>query len=360
MDWKNQYAGIGYNLGADPEIFVRGANGLIPAYKFLPDKTQPKVFEVPGKCGRGKVNLFWDGFQAEFSSPATGCIAYVVDGIRTGLQQVRKEAQVFNPTAKLSASSVEKIPVATLRTAEDHHVVLGCDPSFNAYHMGGEQVMNGRKLRYRFAGGHIHFGLNKISFHNFLKISEAEAEKYVKALDMVLGVWSVGAAASFDNPIRRRYYGLAGEYRLPAHGLEYRTLSNFWYMHPGLANFVLMFCRGIIAFSKADLEQHWLAHPQETISIINGNDVPAARKLLKQNEHILAEIIGKAVFGDVYSQSVQTAVRMGQQGIESVISDPTDYVKNWKFDEEANWRGHAHGEGEGWCHLSQTLLASAA
>ena len=54
------------------------------------------------------------------------------------------------------------------------------------------------------------------------------------------------------NPLqkeRRKLYGMAGEYRLPAHGIEYRTLSNFWLRSPVLADFVAQMagmCVGIL------------------------------------------------------------------------------------------------------------------
>lgn len=53
-------------------------------------------------------------------------------------------------------------------------------------------------------------------------------EKLVPLLDILLGNTSVLIDRDPHAAERRKVYGRAGEYRLPKHGLEYRTLSNFW------------------------------------------------------------------------------------------------------------------------------------
>lgn len=228
--------------------------------------------------------------------------------------------------------------------------MLGCNPSQNVYGMLGEGVFDARKLRYRFAGGHIHLGY---------RFEPKKIESLVKLLDAILGVWSVGAAAKFDNPIRRKYYGLAGEYRLPEHGLEYRTLSNFWLAHPGLANLVLMLARAIFSFHNDGLAKEWIAHPQEVIETINNCDVRAARKILQMNHKVLETIFShmryaKGIPNREVNPQVQQALRIGQEGLESVIDDPNDFVKNWKLD--SSWHGHCDGKMESWKDLCQPKI----
>lgn len=343
MLWKD-----GFSLGTDPEIFVRDGNDLVPAFEFLPDKKNPKRFEVfheigdnlPNNCF---ANVFWDGFQAEFNCGAESCIAWIPDRVRCGLIGVLSEARLFRPNAKLTTQNVFQIPVATLRATNDEHVMLGCDASLNAYGMMGKHVDNPRKLRYRFAGGHLHFGLNT----EFQKVSQEDAEKIVRYLDQILGVWAVGAAASIDNPIRREYYGLAGEFRLPPHGLEYRTLSNFWFAHPGITNLVFMMGRTILHSDLKHLDS-WVAHPQETVEAINNCDVKKARKLLTDNATVFKQMfLNYGCLGDAI-------LKLALNGIESAVKDIEDFDKNWKLDGQEKWIGHA-GKGESWYSLQNKM-----
>lgn len=337
----------GFTLGTDPEIFIKDGNNLLPAYEFLPDKKTPVRFETPRALLNDRfpencyANLFWDGFQAEFNCPPDYCIAFIPDRVRAGLLGLLTEARKMHPNAKLTTQNVFQIPMATLRSVREEFVMLGCDASQNAYGMCGEHVEDSRKLRYRFAGGHIHFGLN----NEFLKITTEQAEKIVRYLDMILGVWAVGAAASIDNPIRRKYYGLAGEFRMPPHGLEYRTLSNFWFAHPGITNLVFMIARRILNTDVSVLDR-WVAHPQETVETINNCDVKRARKILFDNSALFS--------GTVSSDG---ALKIAMNGIESVV-DPEDLEKNWKLsDDGPKWMGHA-GKDEGWYSL-QTKMQEA-
>src|ERR1019366_5440055 len=95
----------------------------------------------------------------------------------------------------------------------------------------------------------------------------------VKAMDAIAGVACVALFAKYDNPIRRQYYGLPGEYRLPKHGLEYRALSNAWLIHPLIMNLVIDFARKAAIMGKEGLFSKWKATEQETIDCITNCDV---------------------------------------------------------------------------------------
>jgi hypothetical protein len=56
--------------------------------------------------------------------------------------------------------------------------------------------------------------------------------------DCLLGLPSIMLDRNPMQRERRTLYGMAGEYRKPDHGVEYRTLSNFWLRSPVLADFV--------------------------------------------------------------------------------------------------------------------------
>jgi len=64
---------------------------------------------------------------------------------------------------------------------------------------------------------------------------------------------------NLDEPVRREYYGLAGEYRLPPHGLEYRSLSCAWIFHPKAAATILDLARRVVVYATSgenDGRQH--------------------------------------------------------------------------------------------------------
>jgi len=354
VSWDGKYPNI--YIGTDPEVFVRDDNGLLPAFKFLPPKENAETFY--SKWANARV--FWDGFQAEFGCTANCCIAYTVDSVRDGLRGTLELARKNSPTAKLTLQNVFQIPAKTLRLEKEEHVLLGCNPSQNAYGMLGEHVLNARKLRYRFAGGHLHLGIAS------QKYNPKELESFVRFLDSTLGVWSVGAAASFDKPLRRKYYGLAGEYRTPEHGLEYRTLSNFWLAHPGLANLVMMFTRALHGAFQYGGVKEWVAHPQEVVEIINNSDVRKARKLLELNQKMLTKVFSSATYGYLLtnpenSPNIQQGIRIGFEGLESVIPTPEDFELNWKLDEArtGEWKCHCDGKMESWKDLCQSIPKAA-
>jgi len=338
-------------LGSDPEVFLTSGGKLLPAWKVLPDKKTPvKHFVKYGACLG--VAAYWDGFQAEFRTSPQGCIAYATDQVRYGLQLVLDQARKTVPNTKLSIQSVFKVTYASLKKESDEHVVLGCDPSINAYYMAGDFVGDSRRFIYRPAGGHIHLGGVALGNEMFPDREKA-AQPVIKALDAILGVWSVGAAASFDNPVRRKHYGLAGEYRLPEWGLEYRTLSNFWITQPAITNLVFDLARAILNFQEQGQMPRWLAHEMEVVEIINQCDVKRARKLLELNKDVFKEIVQKSTSATSNGHG-QQALNVGLNGIESVVKDPEAFEDNWALN-DTEWCDHSDYKYHNWKNASSAL-----
>jgi len=238
------------------------------------------------------------------------------------------------------------IPISILKETPDEYIILGCDPSYNAYYMGGKVVDNPRLLRYRFTGGHIH-----ISGWQVPKDYEARQKlfvPYVKALDAILGVFFVAAGAHLESSKRREYYGLAGEYRLPDHGLEYRVLSSVILSHPGITNLAFEIARGVCAVVDSDAMKLWIADEEETIGVINSNNQKAARTILKRNMALFQTVLqfGRMESFNRSKKLIDATTRMGLSGLDSVVKDPNDFVSNWKFNEQ--WKGHCNGRGESW------------
>jgi hypothetical protein len=309
------------SLGTDPEMFVRAGTKLLPAFCFLPDKYSGIPFESYLLDGR----VYWDGFQAEWKlNKGETCIALIVMAQQNAMKALLEMARKVEPKAKLSMETVVKIPAKEMKELKEEFVALGCDPSSNAYGEEQVHVTDPRKLLYRCVGGHVHIGPQD---DNLQKIN---IPKVVKLFDAILGVWAVGAAESLDNPLRRKLYGRAGEYRTPKYGFEYRTLSNFWLCHPYISNMVFEIARKVYMLSFDDAASLWAADEQMVRDAINHCDVKMARKIMKLNEPMF-----RWLFRDknMWQPAVVDAmVKVGQNGVESLVKEPENLTTNWVLD----------------------------
>lgn len=328
-------------IGSDPEVFAESKDGrLMPAFEFLGSKAAPTK-APPGTYGGN--NCYWDGYQAEFDTRANGCLSYHVDSIRNGLFGVYEALKKLDKDAVLSVRTTFDIPDYRLRADADEHVMFGCMPSKNAYNMEGIKD-DGRNVEFRSAGGHIHLEVKPAS--------EAEIIKGVKAMDAVLGVACVSLFAKFDDARRRKMYGLAGEYRLPPHGVEYRVLSNAWLSHPLITNIVMDLSRKAYMAGVSGMIKDWKCDEKETIRIINECDVAAARKVLEDNNELFTLIVGS-----IYNSTGrgELVVDIFKNGIESVIAKPEDIVGNWKLDVKGAWVDHCDGKETSVMHSIDAL-----
>jgi hypothetical protein len=351
-----RYNWYGLGLGTDPEIFVKDGKTeqLIPAFTFLPEKNEAERTRLGWDIFRygmeekapHSTKFFWDGFQAEWSYDGSGssyyvngisCLIYVVDQVRYSLMALDELAKKANPTAKLSLDNVVKISPAWMKKAGDIHVAFGCKPSKNAYGKRGKLIENPRKLPYRFAGGHMHFTLGDGNCVPNEK-DPKNIQAIVKVMDAILGVWCVGAARGIDNPIRRKYYGLAGEYRTPKYGFEYRTPSNFWLSHPRVMNCAFEVARAAISLWRSGHSGWWIAPEDEVQSVVNNCDVEGAVEILERNVELFRFLIRTRYLPD------EKMFKMGHEGIASLNIDPFDIENNWQFAMGNNWVTHGNNQ----------------
>jgi hypothetical protein len=350
-----RYNWYGLGLGTDPEIFVKDGKTeqLIPAFTFLPEKDEAEGTRLGWDGFRQNTGtdsytkFFWDGFQAEWSYSAAKstdrfrgitCLIYLVDHVRYSLLAFDKLVKEANLTAKLSLDNVVKIPPAWMKKAGDIHVAFGCKPSLNAYGQRGKLIENPRKLPYRFAGGHMHFTLSDE------EKTQESIQAIVKVMDAILGVWCVGAARGIDNSIRRKYYGLAGEYRTPKYGFEYRTPSNFWLSHPRVMNCAFEIARASISLWRSGHSGWWIAPEDEVQSVINNCDVEGAVEILERNVELFRFLMRTKHLPD------QKIFKMAHEGIASLDIDPFAIEDNWRFADGNNWVTHGNNQSSlgGW------------
>jgi hypothetical protein len=310
--------------GSDPEIFVVDKQGaVIPAFKFLKDKKDPN--RIPGT----NQPLFWDGFQAEFNLPVFSCLDQTVGSVRSSLMELKRLAQEYDKNAKLTIIPTLDVMPHMLREEKEEHVQFGCMPSKNAYGMKGK-VADGRDVTFRSSGGHIHLELDSNQ--------KKRVEQYVKALDAILGVACVSMFGQFDEPRRREYYGLAGEYRTPPHGLEYRPLSNVWMCHPTAMYIVFELARKVITLVDNDLFKYWKHDEQDVIACINDCNIPLANEILRMNEEMFKDILSSFCYNQSNNDSnkrqdlVDVVYNTFMFGIEKLISNVDDLDYNWGLD----------------------------
>lgn len=327
-------------IGSDPEMFVTNKDGdLIPAFDFLGSKLDP--YKHTNKHNTIN-NVYWDGYQAEYDTIPNGCLGWHTDSIYGGMTGILAAAKKKYPDAKLSLKTVFDIPPDRLANDAEEHVSFGCMPSLNAYGMSGIKA-HGRTVPFRSTGGHIHLGMGEMT--------EEKAIPIVKALDMVLGVVGVSMFAKYDDVRRRSMYGLAGEYRLPPHGIEYRVLSNAWMCHPLATNIVFDLARTVAANAEYILK-HWVATEEETIAVINECNVEKARDIIKKNAHLFSSLVKVRYAGNENKSIV--VLNIALNGIESAVVDPENVELNWRITGPVAYSNHSSGIDVD--HLTPTLI----
>jgi hypothetical protein len=191
----------------------------------------------------------------------------------------------------------------------------------------------------------------------------------------VVGLMSVGATGHIESPVRRRFYGRAGEFRTPVHGLEYRTLSSTTLLSsPAVWHLFVEMARLAVAMGANGMRG--LLDGSETAirDIINNLDQKAARKLLRKNEPVLRGMIELIFPPSTYgvAGAANHMMKIVLEGIDSVMKDPGDVVGNWRLGTElfklepygyvgdhnrsyTQWQQHSEGWGCGWKNACQLL-----
>jgi hypothetical protein len=269
-------------FGCDPEIFLRKGGKLVDSSEVVPEDG------IKTYAG-GPVYVVRDGVQAELQpTHSHTCREVVRDEIRSALAMLKHACGL---THEIDFTPVVEIDEETYESLPDPSKKLGCMPSRNVY--GQAEDISGTSTRTRSAGGHIHLGLDG----RFIEDDEYERsgkvfdgwqkrplESLVVLLDILLGNSAVLLDRNEGAVKRRRFYGRAGEYRTPIHGLEYRVLSNFWLRAPLLWSLVSGIARQAVILwwdNKID-EVVRLVEIADIQNAINHNDRDLALANLKK------------------------------------------------------------------------------
>lgn len=218
---KNQVSVL---VGADPELFVKAADG-----KFVSAHTMvPGTKVAPHEVKQGAVQV--DGLAAEFNiTPANTSQQFIsnIKQVLTSLKGFVGENGVLTavPTATFEKGYFDSLPPEVKE--------LGCNPDFNAW-TGLVNPAPDASDAMRTAAGHVHAGWCD-GVDPFSKFHFEDCCSFIKELDFFVGIYSLKWDP--DNT-RRSKYGRAGAFRPKSYGAEYRVPSNVWLKSPRLQEWI--------------------------------------------------------------------------------------------------------------------------
>lgn len=289
MPALTQYAVM---LGCDPEFFFERDGVIIGSENVIDIK---EGFKPSG----GDTNKFIvDGVQAELNPNASTCREVMARNISYCFKELHKKIK-SDPTLKVNFKPTVTVTKTELDKLDKKSRVFGCSPSLSATSKKGKSKIKVDPKKYlcRSAGGHIHLGryarqevskTQKDAYGEYRIVTsilkEFENPKLlVDVLDVFVGNTCVLIDRDPGNKTRRKVYGKAGEYRLPKHGLEYRTLSNFWLKSYPLMSLVFGLCRQAVSILSNETDEHNYA--KELLSLV---DIKMIRKAINTNNYDLA------------------------------------------------------------------------
>lgn len=334
-------------LGCDPELFLRKNVGGVKEVKYV---TVGSELAIPREGitttkGNGIVR---DGVQVELHPMAGNCREGLGERLAECIVTLDKQAKAKR--LEIDFAQVVKVSKETLEELAPENQVLGCHPSKNYY---GTKAINvdGRKMLLRSGSGHIHLGWDKIG-----EGKQISPEKLVPILDLVAGIPGVLLDRNPDAAVRRKYYGRAGEYRLPDYGLEYRTLSNFWLRGYWLMSLMMAQCRQAVDivytadYKKPTVEDGYrdldvsamadLLKPiqfeagkeNEVSRAINNNDFKTAKQIW---EGVVRPVLARqATYQGLDSNTVEAFDWLVEQGIDTFVpkmENSYGIVTQWQY-----------------------------
>lgn len=203
--WKITY-------GADPEAFFSRGGTVIGSEKVIPGE------------GLGGKTLIQDGVAFEFNPRASTTPKGVGKNLSAAFKTLEKRLGEVDGVEALFVPLVD-VEAGELASLSEESRRFGCAPSLNIYRAKPIGIDGATYLK-RSGAGHPHFGLSEPIF--VPKKGIDERTRLVPLFDIIVGNTCVLLDREPGQEERRKYYGRAGEFRLPKHGIEYRTPSNFW------------------------------------------------------------------------------------------------------------------------------------
>ncbi len=291
-------------MGCDPEFFFKVDKKIVGAELHIPKEGLKNTITRQGGLHTALTTMdtkfIIDGVQVELNPRPDTCRANLANEIAAAFRTLKAELDKKGDKVEMDFSRSIKITEGELKKLDPNNQKLGCMPSLNS-HKGTEcklSKIDPLKHMQRSAGGHIHIGFK--GYGNLENAIKKNPNEMVEMLDIICGNTCVLVDRDEGNIERRKLYGRAGEYRLPPHGLEYRTLSNFWLEHYYLFSFAFGIARLAVNLCAHDNSKQYIeafkskVDMQEVQDAINNNDFDLAYKNFKAIEPLLLQVLPEA------------------------------------------------------------------
>ena len=260
-------------IGTDTEVFLQeiGTGKPIPVCGLLGGtKESPRPVIGPG------FSVQEDNVMAEFNVPATDQIFNFISNLETMRNFLRTHFKKHGLDLLIKPACFFDTQQLNNKQAQ----TFGCEPDYNAWELEENEVDPSNPIlrKMRTAGGHVH-----VSFMRDGQVPQlSDVLTLVKAFDVFLGIPSILLDQDTD---RRQVYGKSGAFRPKKYapgieGVEYRTLSNFWFKDGEHAQFVYTNVCGALNYINhcgvETADERLNANKEYFADIINGADKIAA------------------------------------------------------------------------------------
>lgn len=295
--------------GSDPEAFFQREGQIIGSERLIPER---------GFAVRGN-KIIRDGVQFEMNPAASQTIEGLGYNVGQLFAQLKRHLKK-NPDITCCFDGLVEVSQPELDGLSPATRVLGCMPSHNFY---GSKAIDVDPLLYRkrSSGGHIHMGLS-YPIYTLGGVSDYRS-RLVPLCDIFVGNSCVLLDRDPGAAERRENYGRAGEYRLPQHGLEYRTTSNFW-----LRDFSLMsFTFGMAAVAISVLNDTLRGQDLEQ-QLVNVVDIEQVARAINTNDFDLALLNFRAIQPFLATHLPPTGFPLSPNTLDKFISFATDVRHN--------------------------------
>lgn len=244
-------------LGLDTELVVATKRGVLYPHvaKIAQERTSTD----------GQFDWHGDGYAWELCVAPAAEPEGIVVNVANGLVDLYRSWGIRHAVGP----SMYMVQKNAYRNAPAEVRRLGCMPSFNLYAQPGRP--SGLPGQLRTTGCHIHVSSPEIDKENYVRI--------IKWADLIVGAtWSyLSSETAFDERMRRKYYGKAGEYRVRFYdenatlfGVEYRTLPGAVLHHPEYLELMLhLMSEAAIRARGGEPDEKYLL---PAIKTINGAD----------------------------------------------------------------------------------------
>lgn len=303
-------------FGADPELFLRKRNGeIVIAQKYFPNKRTAR---------ENGEDLYWDGLLLELNPEPDTCR----EGFLCNIQECLTDAYDRMPkSVRLLSIPGQHVALKVIKSAHPRARIFGCDPDYEVYSGDIHHIdVDAENHPHRYGGGHIHLGVYDGKLNPYLR---GDIEDTVKILDIILGVPLVLLERFNYAKLRRRYYGIAGSFRRPRHGLEYRVPSNVWMTHPAIFSLVMELARFAPNIVNSGMAKDFLSavSEEDIVKSINENNFTLAKKNYHAIRPLLFNIYEKRGKNERTLVGFEYIVK---NGIKKVFG--FNIKKNWPVD----------------------------